>query len=184
MIRFASVSGFTTVEGFTLQDALDVANDCIGSGPFKQAVLGFIQSDGVTPGFTYASGESNESIYNTIWEGFNQQTGPGIDISMRSYFGWAWLKKRDEIAEEVTGGGIILNRKFSRRPLSDWAGTITHEWLHTLGFSHPYKQCYDWTNSVPEAIGNLVAAMLDSSPRASSLPYAPRETLPVPPSVS
>jgi hypothetical protein len=38
---------------------------------------------------------------------------------------------------ETSGRNVYLNPKFFVRPTHDIVNTLVHEWLHTLGYSHP-----------------------------------------------
>ena len=54
-------------------------------------------------------------------------------------------------------GVIYLNPKAFNRGLPELAGTLIHEFTHTLGYTHPFRRTPDRDKTIPYLVGNAVA---------------------------
>lgn len=107
--------------------------------------------------FANNKGLSNRRIYEKILQGvevLNPYANNAMDLDVVMY------TDLDSIVIGYTRPStkrIWINSKyFNRNDLADIAGTLTHEWLHKLGFDHERERTKDRKYSVPYGVGSIV----------------------------
>jgi hypothetical protein len=162
----ATTEGFSPADLTKLDRALMLVERVLNSEEFHRKVLGFEWR--AQRRFAENQGLTNEAILARIFDA-EEHSRPGrngtLDLKLqlvRSRNPWSrvpgWTRPGDDT--------IWLNSRFFRR--SDWtaadvAGNLVHEWLHQLGFTHPYQATPDRPFTVPYAVGEIVSDLLSPS---------------------
>ncbi len=151
--------GLSERELIRVREASVRVEEVFNDPEFAQRILAFGQATGV--GFQESQGLDNGEILERIQRGV-ELCGGGelhrVDLRIQGYISFnPWSR----VPGQVKNGDcrIWLNRKYLRDPewrVADIAGTLAHEWMHLLGFTHAYRETSLRSFSVPYAIGEMV----------------------------
>ncbi|OCX50460.1 hypothetical protein BEL04_22015 [Mucilaginibacter sp. PPCGB 2223] len=165
-INIATANGFTTEELKKVEAANSTLNNILNSEKFRERVLKFT-TDGLFR-FHYRRSffgkwidkpHTNHQVYEIV----TQHSGADD----------AGVKQIDLHLELLPGGGeehigytdtntrkIFTYRDwFNSVSLAEYAGHLTHEWCHQLGFDHSPKPDPKREHSVPYGIGSITEAI-------------------------
>ena len=151
--------GLSDREFIRVREAAARVEEVFNDPEFAERILAFGRETGVE--FQENLGLNNVEILEQIRSGI-ELCGDGerhqVDFSIQGYLSlnpWSrvpGLVKSDDCR-------VWLNRKYLRDPqwrVADIAGTLAHEWMHLLGFTHSFRDSSLRSLSVPYAIGDLV----------------------------
>jgi len=160
-----SVTGYAGADLDKLNRALLIIESLINGDTFKKAVLNFATFQfttykclGPIKMRTVQLQEfTNQQIVDILMKGHRQQ---GAD----TYMDLQLLLSTDSAGSAVgqtDDNGVTTTYKSALDNMIDGelAAHLTHEWTHTLGFTHSYSDTCDSTRnclSVPYAIGNII----------------------------
>ncbi len=155
MIILRSATGFTTNQRLKLATALDAANQKWEQFDLGNAINSYIQTDGKTPGFTYTDFNTlqvSAKLFSQDWY---------VDFTIETPPWWKRWFGRVMADESKSGLVTFESQYFNTQSIPSLAGTIAHETCHVAQFTHPVHQTYEWTNSVPEAVGNIMVKLVE-----------------------
>jgi len=165
-INIAGANGFTTEEFKKVEAANNVLNKILNSEKFREKVLHFT-TDGLFR-FHYRRSffgkwidkpHTNHQVYEIV----TQHSGT-IDVSPKQIN--LELELLPGGGEDEIGYTCPKTRKiytyrnwFNNVSLAEYAGHLTHEWCHQLGFNHAPKPDTKREHSVPYGIGSITEAI-------------------------
>jgi hypothetical protein len=135
--------------------ASQLASNVIKTERFRKAVLNY-EHNGYK-GFTWTE-LTREEVYDVIIKGAEKHT-PSDDYTM-SFIATSFdsTKEDDRVIAFVYGSRdlVYFNKKYLFHNSIRIANTLTHEWLHMLGFEHDRDDTPARKYSVPYAVGDIV----------------------------
>lgn len=104
---------------------------------------------------------TNEQVYQKLMDGHRSEGGyTFMDLKLQL----SERKSLSAVGMTDRNNRITTYRaKFNQMDESELASHLAHEWTHTLGFEHSYRDSCDDTRNcltVPYAIGNIVEIIL------------------------
>lgn len=150
----ASMDGFDSSQSQKITDAKEMIEFIMGTEDFRNEVINYTYLG--KKQFADNGGLTNEDVYFTILQGAEKLfpvVNYSMDINLKLYF-------EDSLVLGYTAfmsTDIMLNLKyFDFNPPEEVAGTLVHEWLHKLGFTHVTEYSDRRQNSVPYAVGYIM----------------------------
>jgi hypothetical protein len=168
-VNVINTTGFSAETLDKVTKAKEAIGKVFNSDIFKDAVLNF-QFDGEETfyyrrtifGNLIDHAYTNQEVFDILMKG-NESPGNSSASSMDLY-----LVLLQEVNPNVVGYGnpgskeIYTYRNwFETFTVAEYAGHITHEWTHKLGFSHSFHHNRKRKYSVPYAIGDLIEAFIE-----------------------
>ena len=105
---------------------------------------------------------TNQQIFDILMKG-HRQAGANADTCMDLQLVLSTASAGSAIGQtDDNGVTTTYQSAFDSMDDGEFAAHLTHEWTHTLGFSHSYSDTCDSTRnclSVPYAIGNIIEIM-------------------------
>jgi len=150
---------FTDKDKRKLYKAIQILDKVMSSNELKSLILNY-QFNGNTS-FNQNNEMTNEEIYNHFLTGAEElkpDEDHTMDFDLTMYRSWnPWSDVKGYTKPDTMR--IWIHSKFYRR--SSWtavdvAANMAHEWVHKMGFGHPYYYNDDRPHTVPYAIGRLV----------------------------
>jgi hypothetical protein len=150
-VKINATHNFTAVELVKLNAAVRILETVVNSQEFKVELLNytFIDTNGLT----------NYQIYNLIMSGkeiLSLEEDNEIDVDISMYYRWNSVIG---YTYPNTLRTWINRRFFNRMTTAEIASNIMHENLHKLGFDHSFYYNKQRQNSVPYAIGSMIARL-------------------------
>jgi hypothetical protein len=150
----AAMEGFDSSQTRKILDAKEMIEIILSTEDFRDEVINYTYLG--KKQFADNGGLSNEDVYLTILQGAEKLfpvVNYTMDINLRLYY-------EDSLVlgyTAFTSTAIMLNLKyFDFNPPEEVAGTLVHEWLHKLGFTHVPEYSDHRQNSVPYAVGYIM----------------------------
>jgi hypothetical protein len=144
------IENFTQAEKAKFLKAMDLGEIVWNSERFRLAVIDYQ--------FTYTFVPALE-IYHQFMSGadkLNKEKDQDLDIFIKMYYSFGKAIGYTKPNTVMTW----INRKFFKymSPQSI-LGNVTHEYMHKLGYDHPYRSTPDRNDSVPYAYGYIATKL-------------------------
>jgi len=165
-INIATASGFSTEELKKVEAANYTLNNILNSEKFRERVLRFT-TDGLFR-FHYRRSflgkwidkpYSNHQVYEIVTQnsGITDTPLKQIDLHLELLPGG----DDENVGYTDPGSRKIYTYRnwFNNVSLAEYAGHLTHEWCHQLGFDHAVKAEPKRNHSVPYGIGSITEAI-------------------------
>jgi hypothetical protein len=154
IIKIKKLSNFSQKEKERVEFIVKNLEKVINSIEFNH----YVKNYSVNGEFRYEwnNNQSNNEIYNKIMEG-KEELSASIDYIWDLDLRLRWLFSSNTLAytSSNTSQITINSRYFKGGADFSIAGTICHEYLHKLGYSHPREYSTVRDYSVPYAIGDI-----------------------------
>jgi hypothetical protein len=153
-IKISKLGNFSNNDKVRIERIINNLNKVINTDEFKQSVINH-KSSGLIK-FEENNNETNTQILDKILSG--QET-----LDQKNDYEWSlnlnlkWLFSRSTLAyTEFKKPEIYINsRYYSRESDSEIAGTICHEYMHKVGYTHSKEYSIKRINTIPYAVGEI-----------------------------
>lgn len=152
------VSNGTSSQRSKIDRAETAIREVISSEAFRTRVLNHTYNGRKT--FVDNGGLTNSQIYMKILEGA-EKLSPSrdneMDLKIKTYY-----ESSSTVGYTTTSSSWInMNTKFlNTYTVSETAKTMTHEWLHKLGFKHAVSYSNSRNYSVPYGVGKIIKELV------------------------
>lgn len=149
-----TVQNGTSAQNAKIDSAETKIRNIIQSDEFKSRVINFTYND--SKKFVDNGGLTNTQIYNKIILGaevLNKVIDHEMDLNIKTYY-----ENSSTVGYTTTTSTYInMNTKFlNTYTVAETAKTMTHEWLHKLGFKHAVTYSTSRDYSVPYGVGRII----------------------------
>lgn len=141
-----------------VHQALQLAENAINSSAFEKRVLDFHHAITGKNEFERNNGLSNQQVLEKI-----KGARPALRLELETE-----LQALSIVTAYRNPGSDIIHiypPTVRDRSLKFLAGTLTHEWLHLLGFGHSFEPTPERDSTVPYAVAQIVEEIIQSSPK-------------------
>jgi hypothetical protein len=152
-IKLEALENFTEEERLFFYRAMRVQREVVNSAEFKNQVLNTY--------FTHTRGDSPMEIYKLLMSGYSNLTQ--LDDYCLNYFVTMYdSKKKGTLAwTSMSTGKIFVNRLIYKNWMNEPYGaaycssSMLHEYMHSIGYTHPWFPPGSKRKSVPYKIGYI-----------------------------
>lgn len=150
---------FNQAQENKMSSALARLQHVLNSEEFRQRILNHKYQNKKT--FVDNRGMSNQEVYEEIMKGaetLSNTVDEVLNLDITLYF-----SNNSVVGYTYPNSTRIWvnNKFFAQYSYGKVAGNVAHEWTHKLGFGHDFNRTSSRVYSVPYAVGNIVAELVE-----------------------